>query len=1251
MSKPPRHFPVRSVLLVIALLSSQRAGAATLYWDGADTSANADGGTGTWDGSTTNWDNAASAGASLAWTSSPADSAVLGGVAGTITLGSNVTVAGLTSSVDGYTVAGGGFTLTSSGNITANGSLTLSAPLTLSVGQTWSVASAKTLTVSGAVTGGGFALTKTGAGTLALNGTVSNIGAFVADNTAGNALTIGSSANVSFASFNGSSATARVNVTSAGTLNVAGAFFVNNNVAGAGSFTQTGGTVNLTTATNDGFTGGIGVAAHVGATTQNNYNLQGGTLNVLNTVFYGAVGGAANGRLNITGGTANLLGMSLTGGSSSAIGALAVTGGRLNLGASGLANGATTSGSSTVTLGAATIGAFADWSSSRNITLSDAASGTTFNTLDSVDGATARTITLTGILSGSGLLNKSGAGILSLGAANTFTGTTTLSAGTLLLSHQNALQSSTLSFSAGTLVFDSSVAGNAFNIGGLTGSAALSLLNNAGTPAQVSLTVGAGNASTTFNGALSGGTLVKAGSGTLTLGAASHSLSGITVNAGRLTLSRLGEGQVNLGSTPITLAANGQMVVAIYTGLTGGSITLGAGSQLSFQNGNAGGSAATKSTVSTNLILSSGSGTANAASLGGFIYGNSTVYSGVISGTGDLRWRTGILSGGTNSATIQASSNTAGWAVNSYVGATTFEGVTLTFSLASSLANDVINPFGDSANAVAISAGTLTFLTSGGTGNTSIIENALTLSAASGITTILAREDGNLRLTGAVDVSTVGTGVVRLQSRWGFTNTKALVLAGVLSGSGSLVISRSADEQGSVVLENAANTYSGLLTLNNSAGASGILVLAADTAASSARLSLASSGAHLNVNTANASIAELSGVAESQVSARVSGQSLTVNQSSDTTFSGTLGGTSVTGAVAGLALVKSGSGSLTLGAANSHTGGNSVLGGTLRVGVAGALGSGLTTVNGGTLDLNSLAYAGSIRYLGGTLANATQHTGSLEVAGGSLALSSADALGSGPITLSGGVLDLNGFSLDRVIVISGGRLIGISGLDAASIDLSSATPAISGSIAGLLDLANKQVDVTGGLTATGTLKGAGASFSGGLVTLASTAVHAPGSSPGSQTFADGLAYASGATLQWEIELETSSWTSGAPVRGVNFDAIDVTGGDLTIASGATLSLNLIDDVGIGFDDAFWNEYRTFQAISFTSVTGNITGSFTLSAQAANFAASGRGIWDISHDASGVSLTWTPVPEPSTYGLILGGLAFAGAALRRRKSQA
>jgi hypothetical protein len=34
----------------------------------------------------------------------------------------------------------------------------------------------------------------------------------------------------------------------------------------------------------------------------------------------------------------------------------------------------------------------------------------------------------------------------------------------------------------------------------------------------------------------------------------------------------------------------------------------------------------------------------------------------------------------------------------------------------------------------------------------------------------------------------------------------------------------------------------------------------------------------------------------------------------------------------------------------------------------------------------------------------------------------------------------------------------------------------------------------------------------------------------------------------------------------------------------------------------------------------------------------------------LQLTYAPIPEPSTYGLILGALALAGAAIRRRKKK-
>ena len=99
-------------------------------------------------------------------------------------------------------------------------------------------------------------------------------------------------------------------------------------------------------------------------------------------------------------------------------------------------------------------------------------------------------------------VGKVGTGTAHLTADNTFSGVTAIGGGTLVLAHSNALQNSTLS-TAGA-VFDQSVAGHAFTLGGLSGAFPLALADNAGSPNPVALTVGKNNASTTYSGALSG---------------------------------------------------------------------------------------------------------------------------------------------------------------------------------------------------------------------------------------------------------------------------------------------------------------------------------------------------------------------------------------------------------------------------------------------------------------------------------------------------------------------------------------------------------------------------------------------------------------------------------------------------------------------------------------------------------------------------------------------------------------------------
>ena len=142
--------------------------------------------------------------------------------------------------------------------------------------------------------------------------------------------------------------------------------------------------------------------------------------------------------------------------------------------------------------------------------------------------------TLTGDpIGGAATLTQTGSGTVTLANANTFTGTTSANNGTLNLSNSNALQNSTLAMGGGNVVFDQSVTGHAFTLGGLSGSGNLALQDNATpTPNAVALTVGGNNASTVYSGVLSGpGSLTKTGSGVL-LVTSSNSYGGPTTITG-----------------------------------------------------------------------------------------------------------------------------------------------------------------------------------------------------------------------------------------------------------------------------------------------------------------------------------------------------------------------------------------------------------------------------------------------------------------------------------------------------------------------------------------------------------------------------------------------------------------------------------------------------------------------------------------------------------------------------------------------
>jgi autotransporter-associated beta strand protein len=175
-------------------------------------------------------------------------------------------------------------------------------------------------------------------------------------------------------------------------------------------------------------------------------------------------------------------------------------------------------------------------------------------------------LALSQVISGTGFLTHQGASVLTLAAANTFTGETSITnaSGSLLLGNTLALQGSTLLYGStgGSLSFG---ALTAVTLGGLSGNKDLELANT--TPAGVALTVGGNNSTTTYAGVLSGaGSLTKAGTGTLSLTGISSYAGGTTLTGGILEIAAGGSlatsfAQINTGM----LSVNGGSLACTAT--------------------------------------------------------------------------------------------------------------------------------------------------------------------------------------------------------------------------------------------------------------------------------------------------------------------------------------------------------------------------------------------------------------------------------------------------------------------------------------------------------------------------------------------------------------------------------------------------------------------------------------------------------------------------------------------------------------
>ena len=251
--------------------------------------------------------------------------------------------------------------------------------------------------------------------------------------------------------------------------------------------------------------------------------------------------------------------------------------GNLYLGSAGL--NVLNSGSYTVALNdQGVLGALADWSGNAAMVLSGGA-----GTIKAGDPSGApHNITLSNVISGPGSLAKTGNGALMLSGANTYAGSTTVSAGWLGLGNAGALPKGTaLTLGASGTAATLDLAGYNVTVNGLATAAGATpagqLITNSSAVTASTLTYSNSGASATFGGTLAGGSQPIA----LTLLGGNLNLTGINAYAGNLLISsgRLALSGAGSSFTGPAIVLSNNAAILDLTGMN--TLALGAGQSLS----------------------------------------------------------------------------------------------------------------------------------------------------------------------------------------------------------------------------------------------------------------------------------------------------------------------------------------------------------------------------------------------------------------------------------------------------------------------------------------------------------------------------------------------------------------------------------------------------------------------------------------------------------------------------------------------
>ena len=637
--------------------------------------------------------------------------------AGTVIVGNNAAAGTGTLSLGTGTIQAGVAGITLPNAVTLSGNTTFSGTQNLNFSGAANLSGSRILTVlnpsttfSGVISGGGNLITKAGAGTLTLSGT----------NTFGGGLTITN-----------------------------GTVVLDSNAA-AGTGTITVGDV-LTTSTSPA---SLFLSATAGRTVTNPISVPVGstglrTIGGLNTTGVNTFSGTVSLGTNLTltepaGGTLSFTGVVSGAGGLTKTGAGIVSLGNANtftgatLVSAGtlayVASNAIGTGSVTVNGGSLDMGANRADSVGAVTLQNGSILGTGTSTLTSTSGFAVQSGTVSAILAGAVNLTKDTSGTVTLSAANTYSGTTTVNAGTLAYGVSNALGVGVLTVNGGTLDMGTgrtdSVGAVTLTSGSILGGAGSVLTSTSGFTLQ-SGTVTAGLAGTVGVTKNTAGTVLIFGANAYTLAT--------TISAGTL---RLGATETLPNASAVTIAAGATLDMNAFSD-TVGSLA-GAGNLL----------------LTTGVLTAGGDNT-------------STSFTGTAGGSG------GITKMGTGTLTLGG--------VDSYIGATNVNAGTLTLGNAGAgpsasrvtvAAGATFNDAGFAASigslagagSVTLGAGTLTAggdgtfstfsgIVSGTGGFTKAGTGTLTMTGANTFSGAINVNAGNLVLSGAIGTAASATSV------------------------------------------------------------------------------------------------------------------------------------------------------------------------------------------------------------------------------------------------------------------------------------------------------------------------------------------------------------------------------------------------------------------------------------------------------------------------------------------------------------